>query len=203
MLPKLENTRMKSSYSKLGRLAAGTVLGASILAGSVMAVNGAPQFNGTGRLTLHDRATAGQSGLQDIQAIGWRRGGELHTLSDEEIEERVTRVVRHVAIEIDATPEQIKEIVAILTPAAIDMKAVRLQFSSAGEDLHELILADQVDRAAVEALRAEKLALADEVSKKLTEVMIEVAEVLTPDQRAMLDEKIEAFRGRRFGFGRH
>jgi len=202
MLHKLENKRLKSQNSKFSRLATACIVSTGILAGSVLAVNGAPQIAG---------ATAGLSGqsaetfpgLKALQPAGWRRGGRLHTLSDEEIEERVTRLVKHVAIEIDATPEQITRIIAILTPAAIDMKAVQKDFATTGKDLHELVLADEVDRFAVEALRAEKLALADEVSKRLTGVMIDVAEVLTPEQRATLDERIDQFRSMRFGFRRH
>ena len=203
MLHKLENMRLKSHNSKFSRLATACLVSTGILAGSVLAVNGAPKVPGAASLAPQGPQSASTSYLDDLETIGWRRGGKLQDLSDEDIQERVTRMVKHIAIEIDATPEQIDQIIEILTPAAIDMKAVQTDFAATGQELHELILADQVDRFAVEALRAEKLALADDVSKKITSVMLDVAEVLTPEQRATLDERIDQFRGTRFGFRRH
>lgn len=124
----------------------------------------------------------------------------LHRMSDDDIKERLTRVVRHVAIEIDATPEQQTEIVSIVTPVALGMKENHREFASVSEDLRALLLAQEIDRVAIEALRAEKLAVADEISKTLTAMIVDVAAVLTPEQRAQLDERIEEFRamGRRF-----
>lgn len=203
MLHKLENKRLKSNNSKFSRLATACIVSTGILAGSVLTVNGAPQVSGPASEILKAQSAVTASDGSGLQFVGWRRGGKFQEMSDEDIEKRVSRFVQHVAIEIDATPEQIDQIVAILTPAAIEMKAVHKDLASTGKDLHELILADNVDRSAVEALRAEKLALADEVSRRLTSVMVDVAEVLTPEQRATLDERIEEFRGKRFGWRRH
>ncbi|ASP35656.1 Spy/CpxP family protein refolding chaperone [Labrenzia sp. VG12] len=203
MLHKLENKRLKSNNSKFSRLATACIVSTGILAGSVLTVNGAPQVTGPASGILKAQSAVTASDGSGLEFVGWRRGGKFQDMSDEDIEKRVSRFVQHVAIEIDATPEQIDQIVAILTPAAIEMKAVQKDLASTGKDLHELILAENVDRSAVEALRAEKLALADEVSRRLTSVMIDVAEVLTPEQRATLDERIEAFRGKRFGWRRH
>jgi Spy/CpxP family protein refolding chaperone len=44
----------------------------------------------------------------------------------------------------------------------------------------------KTDRAALEALRAEHLALADDVSKRLAAGLADAADVLTPEQRAKL-----------------
>lgn len=202
MLHKLENKRLKSHNSKFSRLATACIVSTGILAGSVLTVNGAPQVTGTASEVLKAQTSATTSQSADLQSVGWRRGSGFQDMSNEDIEKRISRFVKHVAIEIDATPEQIDQIVAILTPAAIEMKAVQKDLATTGQDLHELILAESVDPTAVEALRAEKLALADEVSKKLTGVMIDVAQVLTPEQRAVLDARIEEFRGKRFGWRR-
>ncbi|MCV0427832.1 MAG: hypothetical protein K5905_20435 [Roseibium sp.] len=206
MLHKLENTRLQSSNSKVGRVLAACVVSTGILAATVLSVNGAPQFTGAGQLPSYDQGTEGLSGLADFQPVGWggRSGrGRLLDLSDSEIEERLSRIVRHAAIEIDASQEQIDKIVGILTPAAIEMKNLRKDIAGTGEELRKLLLSAEVDRFSVEALRAEKLALADEVSKKLTDVIIEVAMVLTPEQRAVLDTRIKQFKSMRPGFKRH
>lgn len=199
MLNKLENSRLRSSTAKAGRVVAACVICAGILSGTALAVTSAPQTAGFGNLVAPGRAE-----LPNVQTVGWRRGGGgpgmLHRMSDDDIKERLTRVVRHVAIEIDATPEQQTEIVSIVTPVALGMKENHQEFASVSEDLRALLLAQEIDRVAIEALRAEKLAVADEISKTLTAMIVDVAAVLTPEQRAQLDERIEEFRamGRRF-----
>lgn len=199
MLNKLENSRLRSSTARAGRVVAACVICAGILSGTALAVTSAPQTAGFGNLVAPGRAE-----LPNVQTVGWRRGGGgpgmLHRMSDDDIKERLTRVVRHVAIEIDATPEQQTEIVSIVTPVALGMKENHREFASVSEDLRALLLAQEIDRVAIEALRAEKLAVADEISKTLTAMIVDVAAVLTPEQRAQLDERIEEFRamGRRF-----
>lgn len=207
MLRKLENLRLKTATPRTSRLIAACLISTGILTGTAISVNSAPQA--TSALTLHSQiAGFVQAGeMLDMHDASWRKAhggpGMLHRLSDEEIEERITRVVRHVAIEIDATQEQVDQIIGIVTPVALDLKTMRKDMSGAREELRELLLAQDVDRFAVEALRAEKLALADEVSKTLTAMMIEVADVLSPEQRSRLDKRISEFRAMRPGFRHH
>ena len=65
----------------------------------------------------------------------------------------------------------------------------------------ELLAEPTVDRAAIEALRAEQVARADAASKRLARALGDAAEVLTPEQRKQLAERIEEMRERR-GRGR-
>ncbi len=111
-------------------------------------------------------------------------------LSDAEIEKRIDRIVKHVAIEIDATDEQRAKIVSLLTAVAMDMKPVRERMLASRDELHALLVADQIDRAALEAMRVERLAEVDQISKNLVTAVADVAEVLTPDQRKVLNERI-------------
>lgn len=57
--------------------------------------------------------------------------------------------------------------------------------------MRKLMSAATLDKAAIEAMRVEQIKLADEVSKQMTSTMLAVAEVLTPEQRAQLAEKME------------
>ena len=59
--------------------------------------------------------------------------------------------------------------------------------------------APTIDKAAVEALRAKRIAEVDEASKKAVAAVIEAAEVLTPEQRAKL---VEDMKDRHEGRGR-
>ncbi len=123
-------------------------------------------------------------------------------LSDAEIESRIERMVKHVAIEIDATQEQQEQITALVTAVAMDLKPMHNRMRATGKELHVLLLADTIDRAALERLRAERLAEAERISKNLVGALADVAEVLSPEQREVLDERIRQFRAMRWG-GHH
>ncbi|MHA1152676.1 MAG: Spy/CpxP family protein refolding chaperone [Alphaproteobacteria bacterium] len=127
---------------------------------------------------------------------GWRGGHHkgFADLSEVEIEARIERMVKHAAIEIDATPDQQAKIIALATAVAKDLKPVHDRMRATGKDLHDLLLADTIDRAALERLRAERLADAEQISKNLVSALADVAEVLSPEQRKVLDARISQFR---------
>jgi len=56
---------------------------------------------------------------------------------------------------------------------------------------------DHVDRAALETLRAEQLQLAEQASRRLTQALADVADVLTVAQRKQLAERIGRWHGHR------
>jgi len=134
----------------------------------------------------------------------WRGGHRqrLADMSDAEIEAKVERIVKHVAIEIDATEEQQTKITALVTAVARDLKPIRAQMREAGQEMHRLLLSDTIDRAAFERIRAERLAEVDRISKNLVDAAADVAEVLTAEQRKVLDERIKEFRSMRKGWHR-
>jgi len=152
---------------------------------------------------LYVSDTSADNGQPHFQKAGWgkrhkgRHGMRLANMSDAEIEKKVTRAVKHVAIEIDATDEQEQKITTLLTALAKDMKPLHGEFKAAGEELHKLLTADSIDRAAIEKIRAERIAEADRVSKELTTAIADVAEVLSPEQRSILNERIEQFKSMR------
>ena len=61
----------------------------------------------------------------------------------------------------------------------------------------ELLSHDTVDRAALEALRADQLKLAEQASRRFTQALADVADVLTPEQRKALAERIGRWHGHR------
>ena len=63
-----------------------------------------------------------------------------------------------------------------------------------GEAIQKLVLAAEVDRPALEKLRAGRLADAELISKNLVNVLADVSEVLSPEQRLVLNERIGQFR---------
>lgn len=135
---------------------------------------------------------------------GWRRDDRrpLHELSDAELQERVTRAVRHISIEIDGTAEQEQQIIAIALGAATEMRGVAQQMRDSGMVAKELLTAEPIDRTALEALRTARVADMDRISKTLVAAVADVAEVLTPEQRAQVQEMIRAHRDRERGHWR-
>ena len=97
-------------------------------------------------------------------------------------------MVEHLSWAIDATAEQKQKLTAIAESMANDMIPVHEKMRAAKGRVVELLKQPKTDRAALEALRAEHLALADDVSKRLAQGMADAADVLTPAQRAKLAE---------------
>jgi len=129
----------------------------------------------------------------------WRQGGIMN-VDPAVIEDRADRAIRHLAIELDATPDQQEKLRGIAKAAVKDLAPMREKVQSA-QRARALLTQQSIDRAAVEALRAEQIALADAASKRVTQALIDAAEVLTPEQRRKIDERLNERRGY-WGIGR-
>jgi Spy/CpxP family protein refolding chaperone len=91
--------------------------------------------------------------------------------------------------EVDATSEQKNRIGAIAKDAAKELMPLREQHKAARAKAMELLIAPNVDRAALEKVRADELALAETVSRRITRAVADAAEVLTPAQRGKLAQQ--------------
>lgn len=89
---------------------------------------------------------------------------------------------------VEATDAQREQVDAALAGVADDLVRYRTEGGELREALHAALTAETVDAARVEAIRADGLALADEASRRLTGVMVEVASTLTAEQRAEVAE---------------
>ena len=88
-----------------------------------------------------------------------------------------------------------------MTTTMRDMRPLREQHRQARKQVMEMLSKPQIDRTALEAVRTKEIQVADQLSKRLTQSMADAAEVLTPDQRAKLAEKMAQHRGRHRGQG--
>ncbi|MGI9463965.1 MAG: Spy/CpxP family protein refolding chaperone [Aestuariivirgaceae bacterium] len=129
---------------------------------------------------------------------GWRgkRDDEFFDMSDAEIDAKITRAMKHVAIEIDATQEQQDKIIDLVTAAVKQLKPLRSSMLDARDEARDLLIASTIDDVALERLRAERLAQVDRISKTLVDAMAQAAAVLTPEQRRILDERIAEHRAK-------
>jgi periplasmic protein CpxP/Spy len=109
------------------------------------------------------------------QGSGWRHFG-MHDggvfggpLTPAQIDDRIDRMTKHMAIELDA--------------AVGDLRALREKAQAARAQAVTLLTAPAIDRTAIERLRAEQIGLAETASKRIAQALADAAEVLNPEQR--------------------
>jgi protein CpxP len=114
------------------------------------------------------------------------------------VEAHADRMIRHLAIEIDATTEQQDKLRGIVRDAVKDLLPVRDKVLAARTTARELLTQQTIDRAAIEKLRADQIAIHDAASKRLVQAVADAAEVLSPDQRRKLNNMLPS-RGGHWG----
>ena len=120
------------------------------------------------------------------------------------MDEHVTRMVKHMAVEVDATPEQTQKLMVIAKAAAKDLAPVREKLQAARQRGIALMAAAKIDRQALEQLRVEQISMMDSNSKRLLQALADSAEVLTPEQRQKFAERMKKMGGHMGGrFGHH
>ena len=118
---------------------------------------------------------------------GWGGHHRMHGMMDDgRSGEHMQHMVGMLAWKVDATAEQKQKLTAIADGIAKEIEPFHQKFREAHKKAHALLLQPTTDRAALEALRAEQIATADEASKKLVQALADAADVLTPEQRAKL-----------------
>lgn len=131
---------------------------------------------------------------------GWHRGGLMAgPLDPARVDEHLERMLKHLYVEIDATEEQKQRLAPIVKQAAKDLLPLRGKANEARKKAAELLTQDSVDRAAIESLRTDQLQLVEQASRRFTQALADVAEVLTPAQRRQIAQHFEHQRGWRHG----
>jgi protein CpxP len=132
--------------------------------------------------------------LADAGFGGWHHTGS--PLDPARVDEHVERMLRHLYVEIDATDVQKQQLAPIVKAAAADLAPLHAKIHDARRQAVELLSQASVDRAALETLRDEKIKLIEQASRRLTQALADVADVLTPEQRMQLTEHFSRWRGR-------
>ena len=117
----------------------------------------------------------------------WRGGPFGGGFDPARAEERADRMIRHISVEVDATAEQQEKLRGIVKNAVKDMVPMREKMFAARQQARDLLLGQNIDRAAIEKLRTEQIGTADALSKRFTQAAADAAEVLTPEQRRKLE----------------
>ncbi len=117
-------------------------------------------------------------------------------VTDDQVREHVDRTAAHVLDEVEATDEQREQIAALhdeLLPPLLDL---RREGKALRDAFHQALAADSPDRAELDRLRREGLGLLDEASGTLLDALLKASQVLTPEQRETIAERIRERHGR-------
>lgn len=125
-----------------------------------------------------------------------RRGGG-EPMDPARMEQHLDRMLERAFDTVNATPEQKAKIEPIVKQAAAELRPLRQKVREARREGVKLFSADTVDRAAIERFRVQQIQATDAASRRFTQALADVAEVLTPEQRKTL-----AARFARRGHGR-
>lgn len=196
-------TNLTPEPTKWYRTGRGRVVAAAVVLAAAFGV----QAIAESRPGQHARQFVADGGLPEAISADFRpgafshgprfgpgRGSPFADMTEEEIDAMIARGVAHVAIEIDATDEQRDAITELVLALAGEVRPVPEDFREAGEEMRALLLAEEVDTEAIEALRAERMAEADRISREVVGTMTQVAGLLTPEQRRTVTERLEWFR---------
>ena len=128
--------------------------------------------------------------------FAWQRDGLFAgPLSQAEIDDRIDRMTKHLAIELDATADQQAKIASIAKAAVTDLRPMREEAQAARARAFNLLTAPNIDRGAIERLRSEQIELADTASKRIGQALADASDALTPEQRRRLADWIARFGG--------
>jgi protein CpxP len=115
-------------------------------------------------------------------AHGGFGGHRLFMASPEHAERAVDRYLKGV----DASEAQRTQVKQIVRAAAADLKPIHDTARGLRRQSQQLFAAPVVDARAVEATRVQLLAQHDLASKRISQAMLEISTVLSPEQRAKL-----------------
>lgn len=98
--------------------------------------------------------------------------------------------------EVKASDAQRQQIHQIRDAAQADLRALHAQAQAQRSDPLALLAQPQIDAAEAEKQRQRMLAQHDLVSKRMLQAMLDVAKVLTPEQRAQVAKQLQQRRER-------
>jgi periplasmic protein CpxP/Spy len=114
-------------------------------------------------------------------------GHGLFMASPEHIDRGVDRFLKGV----DATEAQRTQVKQIVRTAAADLKPIRETQRGLRSQSLQLFTAPVVDARAVEATRVQMAAQHEQASKRISQAMLDISAVLTPEQRVKLAQQVQ------------
>ena len=128
------------------------------------------------------------------------RGGPHHgwrPMDPEARTDRMEYMVKRMFSSVQASEEQKTRAGAIVRAALADLRPIQDRLREGRRAAIELLSRPSIDRPAIEAQRVEQLQLHEAASKRMTQALADLAEVLSPEQRAALAKRMSERFGRR------
>lgn len=111
------------------------------------------------------------------------------------VKEHAGMATKWVLRDIDASEEQQERVTTIVGGAIDDLFRLKEKHQGNRQAFAAQLGAATLDRAALEEIRKSEIALADEASKRLVQALADASEVLTPEQRQALVERVHRLHG--------
>ena len=115
--------------------------------------------------------------------------------SPADIAAHVDHMLKHLYVEIDATPAQQAQIGPLVQQAVTDLLPLRPQFQAGHTQFVQALTQGTIDRNGMETARESQLQLADQGSKRIVQLLGDVGNVLTPAQRQSLATHLQQMHG--------
>lgn len=155
---------------------------------------------GNGRRLL---ALALAAGLATVSVFAYAHGSKaeaahqgagMHASSYEPIDlAHLHMIAEHVRQ--SASPEQLAKIEALAVVARPQLEALNKEAIGAYRRKIELLLQDNIDRDALQNAQSNEIQAADALSNRIDQALTDLAELLTPQQRAQFREHFKAHMG--------
>ena len=134
-------------------------------------------------------------GLAGVRAAVAGGGGHCGShggpVTAEAVSEHMSWATDRALDHVDATDDQYKAVDGIVAESAPELAGFAGEGRALKGRMKDALVANPTDRAALESLRVEALALADRASAAALDDVVKLASVLTPEQRQKLAETWE------------
>jgi Spy/CpxP family protein refolding chaperone len=162
-------------YAAPWKIVGAFALGLCLQEGNAMAQN-APSRPDVAAVSPAAPSTS--AGVQNRARCHWRGHG-------------AARRMRTLLGRVHATPEQRERIRELRTTTIENNRSLMQQMRALRGDRMRLLAASTIDRGALETLRSKQMRLSEELSKNMSQMQYEIAEVLTPAQRQEIYRLLE------------
>lgn len=133
---------------------------------------------------------------QNAGAAGFHHGAHhMAAATPADVANHVDAILQHIYAEVDASPAQQTQIAPLVQSAASNLMQLHNQFHAEHVQMLALLTQERIDRVALENSRAAQLAIADQASRQLVQLIADTADVLTPAQRKALADRFAAHLG--------
>lgn len=118
--------------------------------------------------------------------MDWHHGNA----SSEDMGNHIAQMVQQLYADVDVSDAQKAQIDPLVQQAVADLAPLHSELHDSHADMLAVLGADTVDRAAIETMRVAHIRAMDQASQRITQLIEDIADVLTPAQRKALAAEI-------------